>query len=219
VLGGNGEYLKSLQRQFARAFMKPFIDYYAILGISPKATTIEIKTAFKNQSLKWHPDRNRGTDTTNKMQEINEANRILSNNVLRVKYNREYSRAKKTISTKQNKPTQQAEGKSEPKQSTQSESVKQKVNYSCNLRSDEDLIRICVNASNYNLEFINVVLCELYKRNYTLETILERIKPEPQNVKEEVPQSNLWSNWFIKCFSIYSPAISLINHWWRKLLN
>ncbi len=199
--------------------MKPFIDYYAILGISLNATTIEIKSAFKTKSLKWHPDRNRGTDTTKKMQDINEANRILSDKVLRVKYNREYNRPKESPLTKQKKPAAQSEEKSKPKPSTPSESVNQKVNYSCNLRSDEDLIRICANASNYNLEFINVVLDELYKRNYSLETILERIKPEPQpTVKEEVPQSSLWSNWFIKCFSIYSPALSLINRLWKKLL-
>src|ERR1035438_10339126 len=132
--------------------MKPFIDYYAILGISLNATTIEIKTAFKKQSLKWHPDRNRGTDTTKKMQDINEANRILSDAVLRVKYNREYNRSKENPVTKEKKPTPQGEEKKQPKPGTQSESVFQKVNYSCNLRSDEDLIRICANASNRSEE-------------------------------------------------------------------
>jgi len=200
--------------------MKPFIDYYAILGVSQNATTIEIKTAIKTQSLKWHPDRNRGTDATKKMQDINEANRILSDEVLRVKYNREYNRPKESPITKQKKPTPQGEEKCQPKQSTQSESVKQKINYACNLRSDEDLIRICANASNYNLEFINVVLDELYKRNYSLKTILERIRPEPQPVViDEITLSRLWKIWFIKCFSIYSPAISLLNHFWKKLLN
>ena len=200
--------------------MKPLIDYYAILGITLNATTIEIKTAFKKQSLKWHPDRNRGTDATKKMQDINEANRILSDNTLRVKYNREYNRSKESPMNEKKKPAPKPEEKSQPKPSTQSESVFQKVNYSCNLRSDEDLIRICANASNYNLEFINVVLDELYKRNYSLKTILERIKPEPQPVViDEITLSSLWKIWFIKCFSIYSPAISLLNHFWKKLLN
>ena len=200
--------------------MKPFIDYYAILSITVNATTIEIKTAFKKQSLKWHPDRNRGTDTTKKMQDINEANRILSDKVLRVKYNREYNHFKESPPTKQKKPEPTPEAKSKPKPGTQNENVKQKVNYSCNLRSDEDLIRICANASNYNLEFINVVLDELYKRNYTLETILELIKPVPEPaVQEEIIQSNLWSDWFKKCFSIYSPAFSLLSHLWRQFLD
>ena len=199
--------------------MKPFIDYYAILGISQNATTIEIKTAFKTQSLKWHPDCNRGTDTTKKMQDINEANRILSDKVLRVKYNVEYNRSKENPITKQKKPTPKPEQKSQPKPSPSSDSVKQKVNYSCSSRSDEDLIRICANASKYDPEYINAVLQHLYKMKYSLETILERIKPEPPPaIKVEVPQS-MWRNWFIKCFSIYSPAISQLNHLWKKFLD
>src|ERR1019366_9521166 len=199
--------------------MKPFIDYYTILGISQNATTIEIKTAFKKQSLKWHPDRNRGTDTNKKMQDINEANRILSDKVLRVKYNREYNHSKGSPTTEKKKQTPKPEQKSQPKPSTQSDSVKQKVNYSCSSRSDEDLIRICANASKYDPEYINAVLQQLYKMKYSLETILERIKPEPPPaIKVEVPQS-MWRNWFIKCFSIYSPAISQLNHLWKKFLD
>ena len=154
--------------------MKPFIDYYAILGICPNATTTDIKTAFKKQSLKWHPDRNRGIDTTKKMQEINEAKRILLDKALKVKYNRDYSRFKES-STTNNKRGKQGEttNHSQPKAGA-NESMK--ANYSCDLRSDQDLILICANASKYNLEFIGVVLRELYKRNYSHESILERIK-------------------------------------------
>jgi curved DNA-binding protein CbpA len=154
--------------------MKPFIDYYAILGISLNATTDEIKTAFKNQSLKWHPDRNRGIDTTKKMQEINEAKRILSDKVLKLNYNRDYSRFKES-STTNNKKGKQGDttSHSQPKTGA-NESVK--PNYSCNCRTDEDLFRICANASKYSFEFIGVVLRELYKRNYSLEYILARIK-------------------------------------------
>lgn len=177
--------------------MNQFIDHYAILGTSLNATTLEIKTAFKKQSLKWHPDRNHTSDTTKKMQSINEANRILSNKVLRDKYNREYSRFKEKPTPKPKKPEPKPEPKSQPKPGPQKESVKQKVNYSCNLRSDEDLIRICANASSYTPEFINVVLDELYKRNYTLETILELIKPVPEPaVNEEVIRNSRWCDWF-----------------------
>jgi len=157
--------------------MKPFIDYYAILGISLKSTTSEIKTAFKSQALKCHPDRNRGIDTTKKMQEINEANRILSDKVLRVNYNREYNSYKES-STRYKKPGKQYDTTNHGQAKTgANESVK--PNYSCDLRPDEDLILICANASKYNLEFIGVVLRELQKRNYSLVRILERIKQKP----------------------------------------
>ena len=154
--------------------MKPFIDYYAILGISLNGTNTEIQAAYKKKSLQWHPDLNRGIDTTKKMQGINEAKRILSDKVLKLNYNREYNLFKE-CSTTNNKRGKQGytTSHSQPRAGA-NEYVK--PNYSCNLRTDEDLILICRNASKYNFEFINVVLRELYKRNYSLASILKRIK-------------------------------------------
>lgn len=72
-----------------------FKDYYEILDISPSVSQSEIRTAFKKQSLKWHPDRNPGKDTTSKMQDINEAYLILKDDEARKKYDREFLRFKK----------------------------------------------------------------------------------------------------------------------------
>lgn len=71
-----------------------FKDYYSILEISEQATLNEIKAAFKKQSLKWHPDRNLGKDTTSIMQDINEAYLILKDEEARKKYDIELSRFK-----------------------------------------------------------------------------------------------------------------------------
>lgn len=71
-----------------------FKDYYAILEIKENATQDEVKSAFRRQSLKWHPDRNIGLDTTIQMQEINEAYLILKDSEARDRYNREYLRFK-----------------------------------------------------------------------------------------------------------------------------
>jgi curved DNA-binding protein CbpA len=63
-----------------------FIDYYELLEITPAATAEEMGTAFKRQAIKWHPDKNPGTDTTERMQRINEARLILADPEARKRY-------------------------------------------------------------------------------------------------------------------------------------
>lgn len=71
-----------------------FKDYYSILEIPQTATQAEIKLAFKTQAIKWHPDKNVGSDTTFKMQEINEAYLILKDSEARRRYDIEYFKFK-----------------------------------------------------------------------------------------------------------------------------
>jgi len=56
-----------------------FRDYYGILGITKAATDEEIKAAYKNLALQWHPDRhNKGKEVAGrKFIEINEAYKFL----------------------------------------------------------------------------------------------------------------------------------------------
>lgn len=73
-----------------------FKDYYKILGIAPDATQEEIKKAYRVKSMRWHPDKNPGMDTTAKMQDINEAYNILKDPVTRTRYDAEYARFNST---------------------------------------------------------------------------------------------------------------------------
>lgn len=57
-----------------------FVDYYQILEISYPSNADEIKRAYRKLSLKWHPDRNVGIDTSEIMIGINEAYYILKDN-------------------------------------------------------------------------------------------------------------------------------------------
>lgn len=67
-----------------------FKDYYAILQINIDTSSNEIKKAYKEQAIRWHPDKNPGIDTTEKMQDINEAYLILNDAEARDKYNIQY---------------------------------------------------------------------------------------------------------------------------------
>lgn len=79
-----------------------FKDYYAILEIEVSATHNDIKSAFKKQALRWHPDKNIGKDTTSIMQDINEAKLILLDIEARERYNSEYHRFKNFQQQKEN---------------------------------------------------------------------------------------------------------------------
>ncbi|MDO8741591.1 MAG: DnaJ C-terminal domain-containing protein [Candidatus Roizmanbacteria bacterium] len=53
-------------------------DYYEALGVSKGASEAEIKTAYRKQALKWHPDRNKSADATGKFKEVTKAYEVLS---------------------------------------------------------------------------------------------------------------------------------------------
>jgi len=64
-----------------------FVDYYKTLGISKTATEKEIKTAYRKQARKYHPDLNPDNKEADiKFKEINEANEVLSDPINRKKY-------------------------------------------------------------------------------------------------------------------------------------
>ena len=53
-------------------------DYYEVLGIKKNAGLADIKKAFRTLAMKYHPDRNKSADATEKFKEINEAYEVLS---------------------------------------------------------------------------------------------------------------------------------------------
>ncbi|MGI5975820.1 MAG: DnaJ domain-containing protein [Paludibacter sp.] len=81
-----------------------FKNYYSILGTVPQATHKEIKDAYKAMAKKWHPDKNKGMDTTAQMQAISEAYGILKDKEKRKAYNLEYYRH--FLAKPQNQPSQ-----------------------------------------------------------------------------------------------------------------
>ena len=62
-------------------------NLYSLLGVSKDAELQEIKSAYKKLALKWHPDKNGGSEESTIMfQKISEAYAVLSNPQRRKKY-------------------------------------------------------------------------------------------------------------------------------------
>lgn len=66
-----------------------FRNHYEALGITPKATQTDIKSAYYKLSMRYHPDKNKGsTDASKKFQDITAAYEVLGNFKLRKLYDK-----------------------------------------------------------------------------------------------------------------------------------
>jgi molecular chaperone DnaJ len=62
-------------------------DYYEVLGVSKNATEVELKKAYRQMAIKFHPDKNPGNkEAEEKFKEAAEAYEVLSNPEKRQKY-------------------------------------------------------------------------------------------------------------------------------------
>src|SRR3954454_3594861 len=65
------------------------VDYYKILGVDKNAGESDIKSAYRKLARKYHPDLNPNDKEANKkLQQINEANEVLSDPEKRKKYDK-----------------------------------------------------------------------------------------------------------------------------------
>jgi len=63
-------------------------DYYGILGVTKTADDSELKKAYRKLALKYHPDKNKDPNATEKFKEISEAYEVLTDKNKREIYDR-----------------------------------------------------------------------------------------------------------------------------------
>lgn len=63
-------------------------DYYDILGVDKRASSDEMKKAYRKLAMKFHPDRNKDPEAENKLKEINQAYDVLKDEQKRAAYDR-----------------------------------------------------------------------------------------------------------------------------------
>ena len=74
---------------FNRHFVSRTKSFYDVLGITPKATASDIKTAYYKLSMTFHPDKNKSDDSAaEKFRNVTEAYEVLGNYRLRKLYDK-----------------------------------------------------------------------------------------------------------------------------------
>ncbi len=137
-----------------------FKDYYEILDVPFGATDSEIKSAYKHQAIRWHPDRNPGIDVTNIMQYINEAYAILKDPIKKSRYDKEYLSFKKY----KEKIYSQTSDNQKTKGSSFSSSNRHQYNYDYTVH-DETLNEDIQSAREYAKDLVNEFFEKLKKNS------------------------------------------------------
>lgn len=137
-----------------------FKDYYEILDVPFGATDSEIKSAYKHQAIRWHPDRNPGIDVTNIMQDINEAYAILKDPIKKSRYDKEYLSFKKY----KEKIYSQTSDNQKTKGSSFSSSNRHQYNYDYTVH-DETLDEDIQSAREYAKDLVNEFFEKLKKNS------------------------------------------------------
>jgi len=91
VFGDRTKSNNESRKEFSEMFKeKSLPNYYAVLGLTNEANNDEIKNMYRKLAKEWHPDKGK-ENSEKKMAEINEAYETLSDEKLRIEYDKFYN--------------------------------------------------------------------------------------------------------------------------------
>ena len=130
-----------------------FNDFYELLEINQSAPQEYIKIAYRKQCIKWHPDKNPNVDTTQRMQDINEAYLILKDKEARTRYDIEYNKFKQHQERQQKNTTENEKAKSESQHKHQEEKQSNRQYEYSDFKVEDDLLeKWMANAKRQSVE-------------------------------------------------------------------
>ncbi len=76
------------------------LNFYRLLGVPPDSGQRKIKTAYRSLAKRFHPDRNKGSETAAELfRQVNQAYKVLSDSKLRAEYDRQLAKQEATQTT------------------------------------------------------------------------------------------------------------------------
>jgi len=184
------------------------MDYYKLLGISKNADQEEIKKAYKEQALKWHPDKNKDKNALNNFRNISEAYQILSDPIKR----EEYDKSKINININNNKPrtnyrfqmSKQSNSMRDPfEMYNDMFAVFEVINDmfmmmdTINNLSNMHPMQILNGLNNMDIHVIDMRVPQFTKYNRNTGPIIEEIYDEPIPLPIENKRVNIENKWII----------------------
>jgi molecular chaperone DnaJ len=146
----------------------PTLNYYAVLGISLQASQDEIKKAYRQLVLQFHPDRNQGDGRAEqKIREINAAYEILGDPEARRTYDRlRLGRVEPTVSRRDEEP--------EPDESLSPSVVLQRMEETLKEESRKQLFMVLMRNTQRIKDELHIIR-ERVIRAQGYDTFLEKI--------------------------------------------
>ncbi|MCQ2562185.1 MAG: J domain-containing protein [Alphaproteobacteria bacterium] len=160
-----------------------------ILGVPQNATEDQVRRAYRNLAMRYHPDRNTASDATTRFQNINEANRVFQEIFSRRRQTSQSTssqRPSSSGSTTQNTGRQQSRPSGSSQNNASSQGARRPAGGSQNINTDAELKRLWNEfekarqiAENYAKEYCVIAYNKVKKNKVLVEKAQSEYDKKP----------------------------------------